>query len=153
MEEGGKSPTHWSQGADVDGLEYIWDKQVGYKSKASLCLHKTARRYFPIAEWYQVVERQGDGPEIRVSAQIKTERVTKAILDVLFLDADGGWISHQWAAYIGQKEPDKLAISHDWKEYSGNVKIPQNAKKIHVGLQIYGPGKVWFDDVRAEYAD
>jgi RNA polymerase sigma-70 factor (ECF subfamily) len=153
IEEGDKSPAHWSQGAEVNGVEYIWDKQVGYKSKSSLCLHKTAKRYFPIAEWYQVVARRGDRPEIRVSAQVKAEKVTKAILDVLFLDADDGWISHQWAAYIGDKEPDKPATSHDWKEYSGNVKIPQNTKKIRVGLQIYGPGKLWFDDVRAEYTD
>jgi hypothetical protein len=47
----------------------------------------------------------------------------------------------------------KPAISHDWKEYPGNVKILQNAKRIRVGLQIYGPGRLRFDDVRAEFAD
>jgi hypothetical protein len=121
-------------------------------------LHKTAQRYFPIAEWYQEVDRKGDKPAIRVSAQVRAENVTKAILDVLFLDEDGEWIKHQWVSYIGPKGENDPPVSHDWKAYTGRVEIPKKTKKIpqtkriHVGLQIYGPGKVWFDDVRVEYA-
>ncbi len=70
---------------------------------------------------------------------------------MIFLDGIGDWISHEWAAYIGAKEANDPPADHDWNEYSGRVKIPQGTKKIQVGLQIYGPGKVWFDDVRAEY--
>ena len=33
------------------------------------------------------------------------------------------------------------------------VEIPPRAKKLCVGLQVYGPGKIWFDDVRAGYAE
>jgi RNA polymerase sigma-70 factor (ECF subfamily) len=84
---------------------------------------------------------------------VKAERVTKAILDVAFLDENGKWISHEWAAYIGQKNDGDPLANHDWKEYAGRVKIPKEAKKIQIGLQIYGPGKVWFDEVRAEYVD
>jgi RNA polymerase sigma-70 factor (ECF subfamily) len=152
FEEGDGAPAHWSQGAQIDGVEYLWDKRAGYKSKSSLCLHKTANRYFPVAQWYQVVQRQGSSSELRVGAQVKAEKVTKAILDVIFLDEGGEWIAHEWAAYIGAKEAGSPPADHDWKEYSGRVKIPQGTKKIQVCLQIYGPGKVWFDDVRAEYA-
>jgi RNA polymerase sigma-70 factor (ECF subfamily) len=151
FEEGGKSPAHWSQGAEIDGVEYIWDKKTAKKGKASLCLHKTAMRYFPIAQWYQVVDRKGDKEALRVSAQVKAEKVTKAIIDVIFLDQDGEMIEHKWASYIGAKEATDPPTSHDWKEYTGRVKIPKAAKKIQIGLQIYGPGKVWFDEVRAEY--
>jgi hypothetical protein len=151
MEEGDGSPAHWSQGAEIDGVEYIWDKETGYKSKASLCLHKTANRYFPIAQWYQVASRQGDSAAVRVTAQVKAEKVTKAILDVIFLDASDEPISHKWAAYIGAKQAADPPANHDWKKYSGRVAVPAAAKKIQVALQIYGPGKVWFDDVRAEY--
>jgi RNA polymerase sigma-70 factor (ECF subfamily) len=62
-------------------------------------------------------------------------------------------ISHEWAAYIGAKEAKDMPAQHDWKEYQGQVKIPAKAKKIQIGLQIYGPGKVWFDEIRAEYAE
>jgi WD40 repeat protein len=153
FEDGASSPTHWSQGAEIDGVRYLWDKEQAQQGKASVCLHKTAKRYFPIAQWYQIVPRTGDKPSLRVAAQVKAQDVTKAIIDVVFLDEKGEWISHQWVSYVGAKQPDDPAVSHDWKEYAGTVKIPKEAKKIQVGLQIYGPGKVWFDAVRAEYTD
>jgi hypothetical protein len=91
------------------------------------------------------------GTERRSANTEGKEKVTKAILDVIFLDEKGDWISHKWAAYVGAQQPNDPPADHDWKEYSGQVKIPEGTKKIQVGLQIYGPGKVWFDDVRAEY--
>jgi hypothetical protein len=151
-EEGDKSPKGWSQGAEVSGVEYIWDKKAGQQGKASLCLEKTAKRYFPIAQWYQEVDRTGDLSALQVSAQVKAEGVTKAIIDVAFLDDKGASMGHKWAAYIGAKEAGDAAVSHEWKEYAGRVEIPPGTKKIQVGLQMYGPGKVWFDEVRAEYA-
>ncbi|SRR5579883_790382 len=153
FEEGDGSPAHWSQGAEIDGVEYLWDKENGKRGKASVCLHKTAERFFPIAQWYQVVDRKGDKPSLRVSAQVKAEGVTKAIIDVIFLDEQDEWIEHKWAAYIGAKEDGDPPVSHDWKEYSGRVDIPRATKKIQIALQIYGPGKVWFDEVRAEYVN
>ncbi len=47
-EEGDKSPAHWSQGAAIPGVRYIWDKKNGQRGKASLCLHKTAQHTFPL---------------------------------------------------------------------------------------------------------
>lgn len=144
---------HWSQGAKVPGVSYIWDRENGYEGRASLCLHKTAQRFFPIAQWYQTVERQGDSPALDVSAQVKAEQVTKAILDVGFLDSSGRRISHEWASYIGRKNANESPATHDWKVYSGRVAIPAPAKHIQVALQVYGPGKVWFDDVQATYVN
>jgi RNA polymerase sigma-70 factor (ECF subfamily) len=88
-----------------------------------------------------------------VTAQVKAEGVTKAIIDVIFLDGDGEWIGHKWACYIGGKEAKDPPANHDWKEYAGRVEIPPAAKTIQIGLQIYGPGKVWFDEVHATYAN
>jgi RNA polymerase sigma-70 factor (ECF subfamily) len=153
IEDGDKSPAEWSQGAEVDGVEYVWDKNAAQKGKASLCLNKTVKRYFPIAQWFQIVERKTDRPSLQVSAQVKAERVTKAIIDVIFLDENGKTISHEWAAYIGAKEAQDPPATHDWKEYLGKVKIPERARRLQIGLQIYGPGKVWFDEIRAEYVE
>ncbi len=153
MEQGNAVPLGWEKGAAVAGVEYVWDKTVGHDSQASLCLHKTAQRYFPIAQWYQVVPREGDSPAIQVSAQVKAEEVTKAILDVIFLDDNGEWISHEWVSYIGAEDADDAPASHDWTEYSGQVNIPAGTKQIQIALQIYGPGKVWFDDVLAQYME
>jgi predicted esterase len=153
FEDGDKSPAEWSQGADIDGVEYSWDKNAGQKGKASLCLNKTAKRYFPIAQWSQIVERKTDRPSLQVSAQVKAEGVTKATIDVIFLDENGKSISHEWAAYIGAKEAKDPPADHDWKEYVSKVKIPKRTRKLQICLQISGPGKVWFDEIRAEYVE
>ncbi len=57
---------------------------------------------------------RGDFPCLAVSAQVKAAKMSKAVLDVVFLDKDGQWISHHWAAYIGGKEPgDPPAGNHE----------------------------------------
>jgi serine/threonine protein kinase/Flp pilus assembly protein TadD len=153
IETGDTSPDGWQEGAAIEGVTYSWDKKVAFEGKASLCIEKTAQRYFPIAQWSQTVGRRSGPPALQVSAQVKAENMTKAILDVVFLDEQGNWLSHQWAAYIGSQEQGQPPANHDWRLYSGKVDIPPRTKKLCVGLQVYGPGKVWFDDVRAGYAD
>lgn len=151
MEQGDAVPLGWEKGAAVPGVEYVWDKAVGHDSQASLCLHKTAQRYFPIAQWHQTVAREGGGRAIQVSAQVKAEEATKATIDVVFLDDNGEWISHEWVSYIGAEDDDDPPANHDWTEYSGRASIPAGTKEIQIALQIYGPGKVWFDDLLAQY--
>jgi RNA polymerase sigma-70 factor (ECF subfamily) len=151
-EGGGDAPKSWSQGASIDGVEYIWSRDTAHGGKASLCLKKTAQRYFPIAQWFQQVDRQGDTPRLKVSAWVKAEKAGKAILDAQFIDGDGEW-SHAWVAYIGAKEANDPPVSHDWKRYEGVVAIPPGTKKIVIAPQIYGPGTVWFDDLDAEYTN
>ena len=151
MEEGNLEPAYWQKGAVVPGVEYIWVRPEGYSTESSLGLHKTTERYFPIAQWSQTVPREGSSPSLEVSVQVKAEGVTKAIVDVVFLDDESKTVSHQWASYIGSRGPYELHVSHDWKEYSGQVAIPNGCTHIRIALQIYGPGKVWLDNVRAVY--
>jgi RNA polymerase sigma factor (sigma-70 family) len=153
IEEGtGDSPQAWTAGAEIAGVEYIWSRATGHTGKASLCLKKSAKRYFPIAQWFQKVDHKGDGPRLKVSAWVKADQVTKAILDAQYLDSNGQR-SHAWVAYIGPKEPDKPPFTHDWKRYEGVVAIPPDTKQIIIAPQIYGPGTVWFDDLGAEYTN
>ncbi|MFI5458962.1 MAG: hypothetical protein ACHRXM_26335 [Isosphaerales bacterium] len=145
------SPDAWETGAEVASVEYHWDRTVAHRGRASLHL-KTARRYFPIAQWSQGVKRAGATPGLKVSAFVKAKKMTKAILDVQFIDRDGKQ-THQWAVYIGAKENGAPPVTHDWKKYEGVVKIPDGTETIIVAAQIYGPGEVWFDDVVADYSD
>ncbi len=152
VEEGvGDSPKAWTRGAAVPGVQLLWSR-VGHDGKASLGLKKTARRYFPIAEWSQTVDRVGDAPRLKVSAWVKADTVTKAILDAQFADGGGQW-SHAWVAYIGAKEASDPPVSHDWKRYEGVVAIPPGTKRLIIAPQIYGPGTVFFDDLAAEFTD
>ncbi|OJW08504.1 MAG: hypothetical protein BGO49_12490 [Planctomycetales bacterium 71-10] len=153
VEEGAKDdPEAWSRGGEVAGVEYSWSRDAAHGGKGSLALKKTVKRYFPIAQWTQEVPRQGDAPRLRVAAWVKADEMTKAILDVQFLDDAGEW-SHAWAAYIGPKDPDASPVSHDWKRYEGVVAIPPKTKTLVIGGQVYGPGSVGFDDFEASYTE
>ncbi len=151
FEEGEAAVSAWMRGAALDGVEYKWDKAAGHKSKASVCIRKTAQKFFPVAQWHQSVAHDGKSRRLRVSAMVKADKVRKAIIDVQYTDASGETTGHQWAAYIGAKEAADPPVSHAWKEYSGVVAVPEGARSVVIALQAYGPGNVWFDDVTAEY--
>ncbi len=153
VEEGeGDAPQAWTVGPPVPGVSLTWDRASGHSGKSSLRLAKTAPRYFPVAEWSQQVANPGAGPRLKVSAWVRADLLTKAVLDVQFADARGKG-SHAWAAYIGPKEAGKPPVSHDWRRVEGVVAIPPGTKTIFVAPQIYGPGTVWFDDLDAEPTD
>ena len=153
FEKGMDAPEGWEQGADVDGVTYSYDQNVGSEGKRSLGLQKSANRYFPIADWSRTFKHESDKPAINVAAKVKANKATKAVIDVQFLDAQGEMLGHEWAAYIGQKKPTDRVATHDWKKYNGAVKIPAGTKEIAIALQIYGPGTVWFDELEARYVD
>ena len=44
-----------------------------------------------------------------------------------------------------------MMAGHGNQGSAGTVDIPPGSAKIVVGLQVYGPGQVWFDDVKARY--
>ena len=152
LENGTDVPTGWEKGKNVNGVEYIWDKNNGSDGRASLCLKKTASRYFSIAQWTRKIEHKSDASKLTVSAQVKAENATKAVLDALFLDESNKRIKHEWVSYIGRKKEENIpAANHDWKAYSGIVEIPEKTKTVVIGLQIYGPGTVWFDELEVAY--
>ncbi len=150
MEQGDAAPRGWRKGAAVPGVEYVWDRAVGHDSQSSLRLQKTAQRYFPIAQWHQFVPNSGTASKLKVTAWVKAEKAAKGIVDAVFFAQDGS-VSHQWIAYIGAKDANEPPVSHDWKEYSGVAEIPPGTARLGIALQIYGPGTIWFDDVRAEF--
>ncbi|MGW8257819.1 MAG: PEGA domain-containing protein [Thermoguttaceae bacterium] len=109
VEDGKDSPDGWKHGTWPDGMPapggvtYTWDKKVGFKSNSSLCITKTAQRYWPIAQWSQTVDRDPKQIKLLVSAQIKALKVAKAILDVQFLNENGMMLSYKWVSFIGIK--------------------------------------------------
>ena len=153
LNRGEKTPEGWKQGASIPGVRYLWDRKQASDGTSSLGFRKTANRYFPIAAWTHSVERSGKLPALTLSAQVKARKASKAVIDVLFIDEGGDWIKHEWAAYIGQKQAADPLANHDWKRYSGSVMIPDNAQQIVVGLQMYGPGQVWFDELEVHYTN
>ncbi|QDT88441.1 Phospholipase/Carboxylesterase [Gimesia algae] len=147
FEAGTKAPEDWQSGFNVPGVRYVYDKGRGKSGDRSLSLQKSARRYFPIAQWYRLLPYSGEKQQLQAQCEVRAEQATKAIIDALFLDENQKSLGHQWLCYIGSKQADDPPANHDWKTYTGSAEIPENTKQIVIGLQIYGPGKVWFDDL------
>lgn len=150
--EGGDNdqPLAWNRGPRINTVKYVWDRQVAHGGSASLAIFKTADRYFPIAEWSQSIDATGKGPSVEVTAWVKAEAMHKAVIDVQFLKEDGIF-SHAWASYIGAKQYGDPPANHDWKRVGAIVKIPAGTTEIVIAPQVYGPGKVWFDDIDVRF--
>lgn len=147
FETGTRAPEGWQSGFNVPGVRYVYDKGRAKTGDRSLSLQKSARRYFPIAQWYQLLPYTGQKQNLQVQCEVRAEQATKAIIDAQFLDENKKSLGHQWLCYIGAKQSGDPPASHNWKTYTGNAAIPEKTKQIVIGLQIYGPGKVWFDDL------
>ena len=153
LEEGSDNrPAAWQQGVPVDTVQQIWDRTTAHGGKGSLCLKKTARRYFPIAEWRQTIAVDpSDKPrKVRVKCWVKAEQVTKAVVDVGW---QAGKPGHAWASYIGQKQSTDPVATHDWKLCDQTVEVPAHATELEIAFQIYGPGSVWFDDLEVAWVE
>jgi predicted esterase len=151
FETGLYAPRGWAWGEEIEGVTYVWDREAGSEGKASLGFDKTGNKYFPIARWLRPFAYDGKAQAVKVSAKVKAEKAAKAILNVIFFDAKGA-MKWDWAAYIGAQEAGAAPVSHDWKEYSGTVKIPSGTTGLGIGLEMYGPGSVRFDELKVEYA-
>ena len=141
FETGEQAPSGWKQGANVAGVRYRYEKRVARTGSRSLCLEKTANRYFPIAEWSRIAKHTGSANQLKVSVQVRAKDVTKAIVDVAFLDQRNQRISHEWASYIGQQEPTDRPANHDWKEYAANVSVPPEQRGSRWGCRSMAPGE------------
>ncbi|MCA9096074.1 MAG: hypothetical protein KDA68_21490 [Planctomycetaceae bacterium] len=152
FEKGVAAPEGWKQGGAVPGVKYVYEKSRGGEGKRSLSLQKSARTYFPIAAWTGGVTCDAAKEYLRLSVLVKAEKSSKSIVEVQFLGEGEKFLGKEWVAYIGAKEVGDSPVTHDWKRYEGSVKIPEQTREVVVSLQIYGPGKVWFDDLEVKYA-
>ncbi len=152
MEEGTGSPAAWQRGPAVAGVQLLWDQKTAHGGKASLSLKKTAPRYFPVAQWSQLVpvEPSNTVRKLRVRCWVKADAVTKAIIDLTYQVA-GQRQGHTWAVYLGQKQDSDPVLTHDWRLCEGTVEVPANITQIGIAFQIYGPGSIWFDDLQVAW--
>lgn len=145
------APAGWARGVRLDGVRYVWDREVAHSGRASLSIQKRVERYFPIAEWTQVVPVPPGAAIVEFTAWVKAEKSYKSVLDVQFATEEGIG-GHEWVAYVGAKELNDPPETFDWRKMGGVVAIPPGTKEVVLSLQDYGPGKVWFDDVQARFS-
>ena len=144
----GSVPEGWSQ-RTAPGVELAFETKDG--NDGYFRLTRTNDRFFPIASWKRRVERTGDAEYVQFVAQVAAKKARKGVLDVLFLDADGEWIKHQWVHYIGEKESGDQPADFDFQLVGGVAKIPEGTVSMEFSVQIYGKGELLVDGVLATY--
>ena len=102
FEKGTTVPDGWQKGPAVSGVKYIYEVASGSEGKRSLCLEKSANRYFPIASWSRRFEYQSEKKFLNVTAKIKARKVTKAIIEIQFGNMKGefyieGMVGLHWS--------------------------------------------------------
>ncbi len=75
-----------------------------HSGRVSLSIKKTSERYFPVAQWHQRVKHTDKSKKAMLPTQVKADAMTKAVLDMQFVDAQSDTIDHERAAYIGSGE-------------------------------------------------
>lgn len=74
FEKGTDVPEGWEKGSNVEGVEYIWDKNIASEGMASLCLKKTTNKYFPIAQWTKENQTSNRRPSTLSDSTVKNFR-------------------------------------------------------------------------------
>ncbi|MHC5034202.1 MAG: alpha/beta hydrolase [Planctomycetota bacterium] len=151
FETGKKRPKNWWHSGPINGVEYIWDRKMGFEGQSSVCLTKFVQKTYPIAYWYRELPHRGTAKRLAVTAFIRAERVVKATIEVAFLDSGNEIIESNEVIYLGRVPRQLQYAEHNWKQYVGAANIPNGTKKIRFELRMHGSGMVWFDQLQAGY--
>ncbi|MHC4592203.1 MAG: alpha/beta hydrolase [Planctomycetota bacterium] len=151
FEIGKKRPKNWWHSGPISSVEYIWDRNVGFESRSSVCLTKFVQKTYPVAYWYREIQYKGTAKKLAISSFIRAKRVAKATIEVAFLDARKKIIESKEVIYVGRVPRRSQYADHNWKQYVGAADIPKGTKKIRFELRMHGSGMVWFDKFEAGY--
>jgi hypothetical protein len=145
FKDGFEDASAWREGQQIKGVRYLRDTKRFSEGQCSLCISKREKNYFPIAQWSRRISELPKGTDLDISVDIKALRAHKAVVDIQYLNA--GSFQHEWAIYIGAEQASDPPAHHDWKTYTGIIRLPEDADSVSLALQVYGPGSVWFDNL------
>ncbi|MFP4191418.1 MAG: hypothetical protein ACLFU6_05030 [Candidatus Hydrogenedentota bacterium] len=100
----------------------------------------------PANNWSQNVLEDLAGEELRVSAQIKTEKAGEAMVWVQAIR------NQPWRILRTASTSERRVFSgtREWTEVSHTFRVPEKANYLVVRCVLRGSGRAWFDDLRLE---
>jgi beta-lactamase regulating signal transducer with metallopeptidase domain/predicted esterase len=121
------------------------DRSEHHSGKASLKFTKTEVSFFPLKVFNQEVSTVGMTRRLKVGMWVKASQARKATMAVIMDD------NIEWGGYVGEAKDGDKPADHDWRYYTATVNVPEGTSHLTIGLQMYGPGTVWMDDVSAKF--
>jgi RNA polymerase sigma-70 factor (ECF subfamily) len=112
---------------------------------------KSENRYFPVALYTQPLGAPAAGAtKMNIKAWVRAENAYKSTIQIFF--NRGQESEHrEWGVYVGAKNENDPPANHDWKQYTGTFNIPPGTNAVEIAMEMYGPGRVWFDDIEVSY--
>jgi hypothetical protein len=142
-------------GAMSEGTTVATGWKVGWQGKGKLLVVRDTTQFKTGPASLRVESGQGDtygnaGQELKVTTTPFTVRgfiksagaLEEASLVVQAFDA--GWKQVAWIPLADAKG------AGEWKEFSGEVKLPTSAKTASVNVVLKGQGQIWLDEVQVK---
>ena len=122
----------------LPGMTFGQDTSVVKSGKASAFIAKEGLAWGQPSMFLHQLSSAPDKGAVQLSAWLKTDNVTRAMLYLYVVTDDGK---------AQQYNPEVLTGTHDWRECSIATTLPADVQAVGVGLGMWGKGTVWFDDV------
>lgn len=148
VERGPLQILQWACHTPSDSYKVYVDRDTKMNDKVSACIEANKDDAPSFASLYQDFSSQDyKGKKVKFSGFVKTKDVS---------DWSGIWMriddSTQVLAFDNM-EDRPISGTNDWKNYAVVLEVPQESKKIKVGVMQAGKGTSWFNDCKFEPVD
>jgi hypothetical protein len=141
------SPEGWWVVQHAGPLSYLFEPDTAIRRSGERSLRVTNVGPEPFGSVYQtVVANALRGKTLRFSAWLRTEGTTgngfASGAGLKLHSVRGGY-----ALDLTEMRRDAVHGTTDWTRYEIVLKVPAEAEGVEAGLVLFGPGRVWIDDV------
>ena len=139
-----KSSVGWSTGTTKSGYKVEIDSTQKYTGKYSLFIENISNDVESnYAMSNLIIPAKFEGKEVEIKFYLKLEHVT-GHADFPFRIDDEDNDKLQFTNLLA----NRIYGTKDWRQYSLKLPLQKEATKIYLFPMLYGPGKLWIDDVQ-----
>ena len=142
FETGARMPQGWSMGGTFPGTRHFWDPGGAHSGRLSVGIARTDTRMRAASTWSRVVPRRRGPIWLHVTVWLKAHKVASGAVEVSFLDEKGNTTFRGNVCHL-------QGATHGWQEYSQSLRIPARTEEVRFALQLWKPGTIWMDDLKA----
>jgi pimeloyl-ACP methyl ester carboxylesterase len=141
---GSKSSFDWQTGKTKSGYKVEIDSNQKYSGKYSLLIENIDKNVDSKSGMSNIIiPAKYEGQEIELKFYLKLEKVT-GHADFLFRIDDEDNDKLQFTNLLAKR----IYGTQDWRQYSLKLPLQKEATSINLFPLLYGPGKMWIDDVQ-----
>lgn len=119
------------------------DSKIAHKGNHSLKIENISMPRYPSgAPTYLYPDSIQKGQIVKLSGFIKTENTSLDSIGLIINLIDSTEIAFKISSDVN------LVGTHDWKEYTIELRNKNNPAKLAIGVGLRGEGKIWADDLK-----